>query len=134
MLILSEVRKAQRSHLTRLHRPGKRATHIRPPRADMTPTTSPLTTDLYELNMIQAYLDRGENKTAVFEFFVRRLPARRNFLLAAGLGDTISYLETLRFSGDEIDWLKSKRRFRDKLIDYLVVFLITSDDHSYKVG
>ena len=42
----------------------------------MTPTTSPLATDLYELNMIQAYLDRGEAKTAVFEFFVRRLPAR----------------------------------------------------------
>ena len=44
----------------------------------MTPVTSPLTTDLYELNMIQAYLDRGEDKEAVFEFFVRRLagPAR----------------------------------------------------------
>ena len=49
--------------------------------------TSPLTTDLYELNMVQAYLDRGEDKEAVFEFFVRRLPARRGFLLAAGLED-----------------------------------------------
>ena len=73
----------------------------------MTPTTSPLTTDLYELNMVQAYLDRGEDKTAVFEFFVRRLPARRNFLLAAGLEDVLNYLETLRFSTAEIDWLKS---------------------------
>ena len=43
----------------------------------MTPVASPLTTDLYELNMIQAYLDRGEDKEAVFEFFVRRLPACR---------------------------------------------------------
>ncbi len=51
----------------------------------MTPLTSPLTTDLYELNMVQAYLDQGEDKEAVFEFFVRRLPARRGFLLAAGL-------------------------------------------------
>ena len=51
--------------------------------------TSPLTTDLYELNMIQAYLDRGEDKEAVFEFFVRRLPARRGFLLAAGLDDAL---------------------------------------------
>ena len=62
------------------------------------PSTSPLTTDLYELNMIQAYLDRGEDKEAVFEFFVRRLPARRGFLLAAGLDDALDYLETLRFS------------------------------------
>ena len=52
----------------------------------MPPVSNSLSTDLYELNMVQAYLDRGENKEAVFEFFVRRLPARRGFLLAAGLG------------------------------------------------
>ena len=56
------------------------------------PATSPLTTDLYELNMIQAYLDRAEDKEAVFEFFVRRLPPRRGFLLAAGLEDALDYL------------------------------------------
>ena len=50
----------------------------------MTRSTSPCLTDLYELNMVQAYLDRGEDGEAVFEFFVRRLPARRGFLLAAG--------------------------------------------------
>lgn len=41
--------------------------------------TNPLLTDLYQLNMMQAYLDRGETKTAVFEFFVRRLPLAANF-------------------------------------------------------
>ena len=100
----------------------------------MTPTTSPLTTDLYELNMIQAYLDRGEDKTAVFEFFVRRLPARRNFLLAAGLDDVLVYLETLRFSAAEIDWLKSTGRFRDNLIDYLAEFRFTGDVHAIPEG
>src|SRR6516162_9349583 len=100
----------------------------------MAPTTSPLTTDLYELNMIQAYLDRSENKTAVFEFFVRRLPARRNFLLAAGLEDTLSYLETLRFSAAEIDWLKSTRRFRANLIDYLAEFRFAGDVHAIPEG
>ncbi len=48
-------------------------------------TTSPLLTDLYQFNMIQAYLEHGETKTAVFEFFVRKLPAQRGFLVAAGL-------------------------------------------------
>ena len=41
---------------------------------------SPLLTDLYQLNMIEAYLAEGETGPAVFEFFVRRLPARRGFL------------------------------------------------------
>jgi nicotinate phosphoribosyltransferase len=42
----------------------------------MDPLTSPLLTNLYQLNMIQAYLDHGDTQTAVFEFFVRKLPAR----------------------------------------------------------
>ncbi|MFY9755069.1 MAG: nicotinate phosphoribosyltransferase, partial [Pseudolabrys sp.] len=100
----------------------------------MASLTSPLTTDLYELNMVQAYLDRGEDKEAVFEFFVRRLPPRRGFLLAAGLEDVLTYLETLRFSPSEIDWLKSTKRFRANLIDYLAGFRFTGDIHAILEG
>ena len=59
---------------------------------------------------------------------------RRNFLLAAGLEDTLAYLETLRFSAAEIDWLKSTRRFRDNLIDYLAEFRFTGDVHAIPEG
>ena len=100
----------------------------------MTLLTGPLTTDLYELNMVQAYLDRGEDKTAVFEFFVRRLPARRGFLLAAGLADALDYLETLQYSKADIDWLKSSGRFRDNLIDYLSAFRFSGDVHAIAEG
>jgi nicotinate phosphoribosyltransferase len=100
----------------------------------MMPSTSPLLTDLYELNMIQAYLDRGQDGEAVFEFFVRRLPARRGFLLAAGLDDALDYLETLRFSDAEINWLKSTGRFRDNLLDYLSAFSFTGDVHAIPEG
>jgi nicotinate phosphoribosyltransferase len=96
--------------------------------------TSPLTTDLYELNMVQAYLDRGADKEAVFEFFVRRLPARRNFLVAAGLEDALVYLETLRSSAHEIDWLKSTGRFRSNLLDYLAGLRFTGDVHAIPEG
>jgi nicotinate phosphoribosyltransferase len=100
----------------------------------MTPVSSPLTTDLYELNMVQAYLDRGEDKEAVFEFFVRKPPARRGFLLAAGLEDALDYLETLRFSTAELDWLKRSGRFRDNLLDYLAAFRFTGDVHAISEG
>ncbi len=100
----------------------------------MTALTSPLTTDLYELNMVQAYLDRAENKEAVFEFFVRRLPARRGFLLAAGLEDALQFLETVRYSDSEIAWLKSTGRFRDNLLDYLKDFRFTGDVHAIPEG
>src|SRR5215475_5447744 len=100
----------------------------------MTSPESPLTTDLYELNMVQAYLDRGEDKEAVFEFFVRRLPERRGFILAAGLDDALTYLEGLRFSPGEIDWLKSTKRFRGNLIDYLAAFRFTGEVHAIPEG
>jgi nicotinate phosphoribosyltransferase len=100
----------------------------------MTPSTSPLTTDLYELNMVQAYLDRDENNEAVFEFFVRRLPARRSFLLAAGLEDALQYLETMHYSEAEIAWLRSTGRFRENLIDYLKGFRFTGDVHAIPEG
>jgi len=98
------------------------------------PSSSPLTTDLYELNMIQAYLDRGEDKEAVFEFFVRRLPARRGFLLAAGLADALDYLQALRFSDSDVAWLKSTGRFRPNFIDYLRGFRFSGDVHAIPEG
>jgi nicotinate phosphoribosyltransferase len=84
--------------------------------------------------MVQAYLDRGEDKTAVFEFFVRRLPPRRGFLLAAGLEDALAYLETMRYSAEELAWLKSTGRFRDNLLDYLANFRFTGDVHAIPEG
>jgi len=98
------------------------------------PLTSPLSTDLYELNMAQAYLDLGEDAEAVFEFFVRRLPARRGFLMAAGLETALDYIETLRFGPDEIEWLESTGRFRNNLLDYLAAFRFSGDVHAIAEG
>jgi nicotinate phosphoribosyltransferase len=97
-------------------------------------TTSALSTDLYELNMVQAYLDRGESKPAVFEFFVRKLPERRSFLMAAGLETALDFIETLRFTPEEIDWLKRSGRFRHNLLDYLSDWRFTGDVHAMPEG
>jgi nicotinate phosphoribosyltransferase len=93
-----------------------------------------LITDLYQLNMLQAYLEVGETDTAVFEFFVRKLPARRGFLVAAGLEQALDFLENLRFSPDEIDWLAKSGRFGKGLIDYLAAFRFTGDVHAMPEG
>ena len=60
-----------------------------------------LLTDLYQLTMLQAYYENGLEDTAAFEFFVRRLPDTRAFLLAAGLEQVLQYLEDLHFSEAE---------------------------------
>ena len=99
-----------------------------------TERASALLTDLYQINMMQAYLDHGETETAVFEFFVRSLPARRGFLLAAGLEQALDYLENLRFSAAELEWLESTGRFGANLLDYLRDFRFVGDVHAMPEG
>jgi len=100
----------------------------------MDPATSALLTDLYQLNMMQAYLDRGETKTAVFEFFVRKLPRERGFLIAAGLEQVLEFLAELRFTPEELDWLASSGRFGKNLIDYLAGLRFTGAIHAMPEG
>jgi nicotinate phosphoribosyltransferase len=87
---------------------------------------SPLLTDLYQLTMLQAYLDCGMTDVAVFEFFVRKLPSTWNFLVAAGLDDVLSYLEDLQFTAPELEWL-SAQEFSSGTIDYLRQFRFSGD-------
>jgi nicotinate phosphoribosyltransferase len=96
--------------------------------------SSLLLTDLYQLTMIEAYLDAGMTEQAVFEFFVRNLPARRGFLIAAGLDQALGFLETLRFSDDEIAWLGASGRFTPRLIDYLATLRFTGDVEAMPEG
>src|SRR5215475_13447527 len=100
----------------------------------MNDATSPLLTDLYQLNMIQAYLDHGKTETAVFEFFFRNLPPRRGFVVAAGLEQALDFLEELRFSAEEIEWLARSGRFGTRLLDHLAALRFTGDVHAMPEG
>jgi nicotinate phosphoribosyltransferase len=95
---------------------------------------SPLLTDLYQLNMIQAYLEHGETKTGVFEFFVRKLPERRGFMVAAGLEQALQFLENLHFSAEELEWLAGTGRFGAGLLEYLAGFRFNGDVHAMPEG
>ena len=81
------------------------------------PASSLLLTDLYELNMMQAYLEAGMTEPAVFEFFVRKLPEARGFLMAAGLEQAVDFLENARFTEGELRWLAGSGRFSRRLLD-----------------
>ncbi|MBP9654656.1 MAG: nicotinate phosphoribosyltransferase [Rhodocyclaceae bacterium] len=89
--------------------------------------SSALLTDLYQLTMLQVYFDRGMNQTAVFEFFVRKMPENRNFLVAAGLEQVLDYLEDLRFTDEELAWLAGCGRFRKDFVDSLAGLRFTGD-------
>jgi nicotinate phosphoribosyltransferase len=66
-------------------------------------------------------------QTATFSLFVRRLPKRRNYLLACGLEDVLGYLECLRFTRDGLDYLASLDRFSENFLRWLEAFRFTGD-------
>src|SRR6058998_1225335 len=93
-----------------------------------------LLTDLYQLTMLQAYLEQGMEETAVFEFFVRRLPPTRGFLMAAGLEQLLDYLEHLHVSAKELEWLTETGRFSRAFVEYLERLRFTGDVHAMPEG
>ena len=68
---------------------------------------SALSTDLYELTMIGGYYVAGVSGRATFDLFVRQLPPTRNYLVAAGLEQALDFLESLRFTREDIEYLRA---------------------------
>ncbi len=83
------------------------------------PGASALLTDLYQLTMLKSYFERDFTQPAVFEFFVRKLPATRNFFVAAGLEQALDYLENLHFTNEELEWLARQPGFDRAFIERL---------------
>ena len=89
-----------------------------------------LTTDLYELTMAAAYFDNHINDKAIFELFVRRLPRNRSFLITGGLEQALDYLSSLRFTAEQIDYLRNHPAFENvsqEFFDYLAEFRFTGE-------
>jgi len=86
-----------------------------------------LLTDLYSLTMLQAYFEEQMTANAVFSLFVRRLPDRRNYLLASGLNDVLAFLEALYFDQRALGYMESLGRFSDRFLRYLERLRFTGD-------
>jgi len=81
--------------------------------------------------MAAGYFEAGKlEERATFELFVRRLPANRNFVLAAGLAQAVEYLENFRYTAEEIGYLRALPQFArtsPAFFDYLAGLRFTGD-------
>ena len=109
-------------------------THRQTGRDVAAPAYDALFTDLYELTMLQTYFGEGMADEAVFSLFVRRLPERRNYLLACGLDTVLDYLEHLRFTADDVSYLRSLGHFSDTFLDQLRDFRFSGEVHAVPEG
>ena len=91
---------------------------------------SGLLTDLYELTMAAGYVQKGMEARATFELFVRQRPALRNYLVAAGLEQALDFLEKVRFSDEDIAYVRALPVFQhveSRFFDFLARFRFCGD-------
>ena len=92
---------------------------------------SALTTDFYELTMMQGYYLNGENPDVVFDMFYRANPFNGGYAVFAGLGELLPQLESLNFSANDIAYLKSLNIFDQRFLDYLSTYRFKGEIYDY---
>ena len=99
-------------------------------------TTQNLTllTDLYELTMMQGYFKNPVQETVIFDAFYRTNPCGNGFAITAGLDQVIDYIKNLRFSGEDIVYLRSVGIFDEDFLEYLSNFHFSGDIYAIPEG
>lgn len=91
--------------------------------------------DFYELTMANGYFESGmKDQICYFDVFYRTVPDHGGFAIAAGLDVVIDYIKNLNFSDDEIEFLRGKKCFSEKFLEYLKNFKFTGDIYAMKEG
>ncbi len=106
-----------------------------PREVPMHPISSPLATDLYQLTMMQGYFHSElRHHEALFDLFFRTPPFGGGYAVYAGLSHALSYLEQMRFSGEDLEYLRSLRLFQEDFLDYLAEFRFQGRIYSIPEG
>lgn len=90
-------------------------------------------TDFYELTMCASYFDNKNFEPATFDLFIRRFPENRSYFLFAGLEEALEYLQNIKFTDNQISYLK-KQGFAQDFLGYLKNFKFAGDVHAVPEG
>lgn len=87
-----------------------------------------LLTDFYELTMGNGYLENGLADTVCcFDLYFRKVPDNGGFAVMCGLEQAINYIKKLSFTDEDIAYLRDKKIFSEKFLDYLRSFKFSCD-------
>ncbi len=91
-------------------------------------------TDFYELTMANGYFENGKGDTITqFDMFFRTVPDKGGFAIMAGVEQLVQYLENLKFTAEDIEYLRS-RGFGEDFLKYLESFEFKCDVYSVPEG
>ena len=84
--------------------------------------------DFYELTMGNGYLESNVgDKIAYFDMFFRRVPDNGGYCIMSGVQQLMEYFSNLKFTKDDIDYLRSKHEFSEDFLNYLKNFKFSCD-------
>lgn len=84
--------------------------------------------DFYELTMGNGYFARGmQDKIVYFDVFYRQNPDNGGFAVVAGLEQVVEYINQLRFTEEDIAFLRSKKCFSEDFLQFLKEFRFSGD-------
>ena len=91
--------------------------------------------DFYELTMANGYFELGKaDEISYFDVFYRKVPDGGGFAIAAGLEQVIDYIKKLKFTDEDIAFLRSKNLFSEGFLEYLRDFRFTGDIYAVPEG
>ena len=91
--------------------------------------------DFYELTMANGYFEKGmQDQICYFDVFFRKIPDGGGYAICCGLDSMIEYIENLKFTDEDIEFLRSKNCFDEKFLEYLRTFKFTGDIYAVKEG
>ena len=84
--------------------------------------------DFYELTMANGYFNKDLiNKVACFDMFFRRVPDGGGYCIMAGIEQLTEYLSNLKFTEEDIKFLRNKNMFSEDFLNYLENFEFCCD-------
>ena len=85
-------------------------------------------TDFYEITMANGYFETGmADNIAYFDMFFRRVPDGGGYAIMAGVEQVIDYLKNLKFTEEDVEFLRNKGIFCEEFLEYLANFEFTCD-------
>lgn len=85
-------------------------------------------TDFYEITMANGYFcSPVKDNEAYFDMFFRKIPDEGGFAIMAGLEQLIDYMKNLKFTEEDIEYLRGKNCFSEDFLEYLRDFKFVCD-------
>lgn len=85
-------------------------------------------TDFYEFTMMNGFFAEGyKDKIAYFDMFFRRVPDNGGFAVMAGVEQVVDYINEIKFTDEDIEYLRAKGIFCEKFLEYLRNFKFECD-------